>query len=195
MTHVHTRAVRKPGIAQWRGFIHTPTDAGYDLIDDLHQVLVVFEDDIRKLQHTAPLHVDPLMGVDEDVAHRRDRLAGARAVPKPKTSSRTSCAIRSRSGLLSGTPLLRHQLLNQGEQLLLLTAILRHVAQLLQVETLDQLLVDGRLELLLHMFGDAACGAKAGQIQFCRCSDVALFSSCLPGSRLLATPTSTSRTS
>ena len=68
---VETRAVQHAGIDHRAGFVHAAAHAGNDAVDDLHQVVVVAEDDGGLLHLPAPLDVDVLRPVDEDVADRR----------------------------------------------------------------------------------------------------------------------------
>src|SRR5262249_38210038 len=65
---VDTAAVGQPGVHHRRGFVHTAADLRHDTIDDLQQVVVVAELDVGLLHLAAPLNVDLVRPVDEDIA-------------------------------------------------------------------------------------------------------------------------------
>src|SRR4029077_16998924 len=54
-----------------RRFIHSPSDARHDAVDDLHQVCVVFERKSGEFQLAGALDVDPVKAVYEDVGDAR----------------------------------------------------------------------------------------------------------------------------
>ena len=88
--------------------------------------------------------------------------------PRPKTSSRTSWATRSRSDGAERNALLGDDLLNDGEELVLAGAGFLRLAQLLEVEAVDQLVVDSGLEFLLFLLaqgtGIGRAGAQSGTV-------------------------------
>ena len=64
---VDARAVGQPGIDHRRLVVDPPPHAADHPLDDLHQVLFVGEDRVGLLQPAAPLHVDLVRPVDQDV--------------------------------------------------------------------------------------------------------------------------------
>ena len=65
---VHAGTVGEAGIDHGRRFINPPAHAGNDALDDLHQVLIVFEGQIfHQLQLASSLDVDPVEAVYQDV--------------------------------------------------------------------------------------------------------------------------------
>ncbi len=67
---VDTRAVRQAGVDHRADFVDAPADLRDDAVDDLQQVVVVAELDAGLLHLAAPLDVDVLRAVDQDVADR-----------------------------------------------------------------------------------------------------------------------------
>ena len=66
---VDARAVLQAGIDHGRRFIDAPPDAGDDAVDDLHQVLIVFERQAGDFQLAGALDVDAVEAVDENVGN------------------------------------------------------------------------------------------------------------------------------
>ena len=64
---VEPRAVGEPGVDHRRGLVDPPADPRDDPVDDLEQVLVVAEDDLRALDPALLLDEDLLRAVDHDV--------------------------------------------------------------------------------------------------------------------------------
>ncbi len=80
--NVDPRTVQQARIHHGRRLIDAPANRGDNLVDDVHQVGLVLEDDVGLLDHAAPFHVDRLVGVHQDVADRgivQQRLQGAEA--------------------------------------------------------------------------------------------------------------------
>ena len=55
---IHARAVGQAGIHHGRGLVDPAADLGDNLLDDVHQVMVVFEDHVGLLQHPAALDIN-----------------------------------------------------------------------------------------------------------------------------------------
>jgi hypothetical protein len=68
---VDARAVGQPGVDHRRGLIDAAADLADDLVDDPHQVAVVFEGDAGQLELALALDVDLVVAVDEDVGDGR----------------------------------------------------------------------------------------------------------------------------
>ena len=64
---VEPRAVGQAGVDHRRGLVDPPADPRDDPVDDLEQVLVVAEDDLRPLDPALLLDEDLLRAVDHDV--------------------------------------------------------------------------------------------------------------------------------
>ena len=56
--HVDARSIGQAGIHHRRRFIHSATDGGNDLIDDVHEVNVVLKRDVGFLKQSGPLNVN-----------------------------------------------------------------------------------------------------------------------------------------
>jgi hypothetical protein len=69
--HVDAGAVFQSRIDHRRGFVDAAAHRADDTLDDLHEVLVVTEHDLRFLDATLALDVDLRRAVDEDVRDRR----------------------------------------------------------------------------------------------------------------------------
>ena len=64
---VHARAIGQAGIDHGRRFIDAPAHAGDNALDDLHEVLVVFERQAGQFQFAGALNVNPVEAVDQNV--------------------------------------------------------------------------------------------------------------------------------
>ena len=64
---VHAGAVGQARIDHGRRFIHAPSDARDDAVDDLHQVRVVLEAQAGGLELARAFHVDLVVAVDQNV--------------------------------------------------------------------------------------------------------------------------------
>ena len=64
---VNTRAVRKTGVAHRRRFVDAPSDLRHDAVEDLHQVVVVAERNLRALNAPVLFEEDVLGAVDHDI--------------------------------------------------------------------------------------------------------------------------------
>ena len=68
---VDAGAILQAGVHHGRRFIDAAADAGDDAVDDLHQVLVVFEREPRDFKLAAALDVDAVETVDENIGDGR----------------------------------------------------------------------------------------------------------------------------
>ena len=108
----------------------------------------VFESDIGLLQNSAALHVDRVVGIDQDVVHRgilQQRLQR----PQPKDFVQHFIGNALALAGAERHSLFAHQRQDDGQQRLPRPRVL-HEQQLLQVYLLDQLAMDGRLHFLLR---------------------------------------------
>ena len=64
---VDARSVGQAGVHHGRRFIHAPSDARDDALDDLHQVCIVFERQPGQFELAGALDVDPVVAVDQNV--------------------------------------------------------------------------------------------------------------------------------
>ena len=64
---VDARAVGQASVHHGRRFIDPPAHAGNDALDDLHEVLVVFERQASQFQLARALNVNPVIAVDQNV--------------------------------------------------------------------------------------------------------------------------------
>ena len=69
--HVDARSVLQPGVDHRARLVDAPADGADDPLDDLHQVLVVAEDDVGLFDPSFALDVDLVGAVDQDVGDRR----------------------------------------------------------------------------------------------------------------------------
>ena len=64
---VDTGAILQAGVDHRRGFIDAAPDAGHNAVDDLHQVLVVFERQACDFQFAGAFDVDAVEAVDQNI--------------------------------------------------------------------------------------------------------------------------------
>ena len=64
---VDARAIGQAGVDHGRRFIDAAADARDDALDDLHQVLIVFEGQAGQFEFAGALDVDPVEAVDQNV--------------------------------------------------------------------------------------------------------------------------------
>ena len=64
---VDTGAIGQAGINHGGRFVDAAADAGDDALDDLHEVLVVFEGEAGEFEFSGALDVNPVVAVDENV--------------------------------------------------------------------------------------------------------------------------------
>src|ERR1019366_390337 len=130
-------SVEQAGIHHGRRLIDTAANRGYNLVDDMHQVGLILEDDVGLLGYAAPFHVDGFVGVDENVIHGgvvQQRLERAEAEYFVENVVREMVAIRRAEwGVLFAD-----ELENDGEQSLASVAFVRlDGSKLLQVHAAD----------------------------------------------------------
>src|ERR1017187_7837787 len=125
---------------------------------------VVLEGKRRFLQHASPLYVDRVVGIHQDVAYGvilQERFQ--RPQPEDLVQHLLRKAVPLRSAQRNA--LLIDDLLDYDEELMLERLRLLQVSQFVQVDPLDQLSVNGRLDVLLNTVRDRAgraCGALSG---------------------------------
>ncbi len=68
---VHPGPVGQPGVHHGRRVVDPAPHGGHDPVDDLEEVPVVVEPDVRPLEAALPLHVDRARGVHQDVRDGR----------------------------------------------------------------------------------------------------------------------------
>ncbi len=113
----------------------------------MHQVGIVLEGDVRLLQNSAALHVDRVVGVDQDVVDRgvlQQRLQRAQSKHLVQHFVGDTVALTG----AERNSLFAHQRKDHGQQGLPRPRVL-HEQQLLEIDLLDQLAMDSRLHLLL----------------------------------------------
>ena len=69
--HVDARAVLQSGVDHRARLVDAPPDGADDPFDDLHQVLVVAEDDLGLFDPSFAFDVDQVGAIDQDVGNRR----------------------------------------------------------------------------------------------------------------------------
>ena len=146
---IHTGAIGQARVHHRRRFIDAPSDGGNDLVDNVHQVCVVLEDDVGSLQHAAAFHIDYVVGVHQDVVDTRilqqwfERAEAEQLIKNFLTYAITVCGAER-------CTLLGNQLLDDGHELALAASIVLHDAKLLEVDALDELVMYGGFELMGH---------------------------------------------
>ncbi len=68
---VDTRAVGQARVDHRARLVDAAADGADDALDDLHQMPLVFEDDVGRLETAVPFHVDLVVAVDQDVGDQR----------------------------------------------------------------------------------------------------------------------------
>ena len=114
---VDARSVQQARIHHRRRLIDAAAHRGDDLVDDVHQMGFILEDDVGLLDDAAPFDVDGFVGVDQDVVHGgivQQRLQRAQAKDFVENVVREAVAIgRAERGILFG-----YQLQDHSEQTL-----------------------------------------------------------------------------
>ncbi len=59
--------IGEPGVDHGRRFVHAAAYAGDDALDDLHEMLIVFEGQAGQFEFSSALDVDPVEAVDQDI--------------------------------------------------------------------------------------------------------------------------------
>ena len=143
---VDARSIEQARIHHGRRLIDAAAHRGDDLVDDVHQVSLVLEHNVGLLDHSAPLHIDGLVGVDQNVVHGgivQQRLERAEAEDLVENVVRQPVAIRR----AERSVLFRDQLQDDGEQPLppaLFVGL--DGRKLLQIHAADEFMMDGGLE-------------------------------------------------
>ncbi len=142
---VDTGTIRQARVDHRRAVVDAPADAADDAVDDAHQVLVVLEGRRQPVQLAAALHVDVLVGVDQDVADRRipqERLERPEAedLVDDVAEDRVALAHAERHGLFG------NQVKEQRPDVRFGARPLRR-RQRFEVQAVEQLAVDVGLEL------------------------------------------------
>src|SRR3989454_930742 len=144
---VHARAVGQARVHHGRAFVDAPAPPRHDAVDDLQQVLVVAEDDRRRLELAEPLDVDLTRGVDQDVGDVRvahERLDRPEAVDLVQDLLAEPFAVTHAEGD-------RLLLDEHGDRALQLRGGLVHLdaRQVGQVNAVEQLAMDAELQVLV----------------------------------------------
>src|SRR5947207_6057340 len=144
---VHARAVGQARVYHGRAFVDAPAHPRHDAVDDLQQVLVVAEDDRRRLELAEPLDVDLTRGVDQDVgdvrvAHERLDRPEAVDLVQDLLGEPFAVAHAERDRLF---------LDEHGDRALQLRGGLVHLdaRQIGQVHAVEQLAMDAELQVLV----------------------------------------------
>ena len=160
---VDARAVGQPGVHHRARLVDAAPDRADDALDDLHQVLVVAEDRGALLDASLALDVDVVVAVDQDVRHGRileQRLERSEAEQLVEDVDRHRLALveaeRRRLGL--GLEQAQDQRPDLG-----LGLIARDAGQALEVEPVQQLLVDLRLDRLVVRMADIGGGGRTAR--------------------------------
>ena len=144
---VNARSVGKAGVHQRRRFVHAPTHARHHLLNDAHQVLVVFELHRRAVQFAGALHVDQVRPGHQDVRYRRilqQRLQRSQAEYFVQNFLDVPVFLHQAERRL----LFLHQL-GDGRPDFRAHALARHRRQRLQVDPVQQFAMQRELQFLV----------------------------------------------
>ncbi len=164
---IETRAVDHAGVDHRAGLVHAAAHLRNDAVDDLHQVVVVAEDNAGLLHLAAALAVDVLRAVDENVADRRvlqQHLQRPEAEGLVEHFAYQPLALVAVQQRVFGVA---EVLDNQADFAAKRVAL--QFAHPRQVELVDQLAVDALLELLevaLFRIGGAQGGRSVSAWQY-----------------------------
>src|SRR2546425_2254284 len=144
---IHARAVGQARVHHGRALVDAPTHPRHDAVDDLQQVLVIAEDDRRRLEPAESLDVDLTRGVDQDVGDVRvaqERLDRPEAVDLVQDLLAEPFAVTHAEGD-------RLLLDEHGDRALQLRGGLVHLdaRQVGQVNAVEQLAMDAELQVLV----------------------------------------------
>ena len=133
--HVDARAIGQTGVHHGRGFIDSAPHPGDDLVNDVHQVDIVFEYHLGLLQHPIAFDIDGLIGVHQNVVDRgvlQKRLQRTKAKNLIHHFAGQSIAFQGAERDL----LLADELTNNTQHLLL-GSFIRQQHQFVQVQPLN----------------------------------------------------------
>ena len=169
---IHTTAVPQARIHHWRRFIHAASDPADNPLNDLQQVILVAEPDLRRLQHTAAFDEHRLVTVhqnvrDRGVEHQRFQRSQPKCFVDDLADQTFPFTLIQQVGP-QAAQFLRRAACLQAE--LLLT----HCADDGQIHARDQLAVDVPLDLTVSVIGSffrLGNGIRAVGRHRCSCPD------------------------